>query len=80
MYIFYLSNYLEALKYFNEKTGSGFILSDFGVAVPFYINIKKLEEKHFLYPIHYLWTWVRSLIPRIKRYYVERIEKSQQKT
>lgn len=74
MYTFYLKNYIAAIDYFNSKTESNYSLEDFGIIIPFYVNKKTLTERRLIYPIYYLWSWIKNLIPRAKLFYLERIK------
>lgn len=51
MYILYLKTYLKAVELL-KKYDTGISYKDFKIKIPFYLNLKTLEENKILYDIH----------------------------
>jgi len=73
MYIFYLRNYADSINYLNKKTDSNFLPEDFGLVIPFYLNRNNFKENKWLYPLYCVYSWIKNLPGRLKRFYDERI-------
>lgn len=68
MYILYVRTFQQAIDSLNKRLGTRYTPQDFRFSIPFYINERTLEERPFLYPLFFVFSWTKRFPQRVLAY------------